>query len=82
MEKLWTAMRVRMPESMAAEIRSLAEQEHRPFLHEVRHLISIGLEQKRLGGVHGTPVTFGSAKPPQRAYAIPQGYKKAQGGTA
>ena len=81
MEKLWTAMRVRMSEQMANEIRGLAELEHRPLLHEIRHLISLGLEQKRASGVHGTSVASGGGNEPGRGAEILAGHA-AQKGTA
>jgi predicted RNA binding protein YcfA (HicA-like mRNA interferase family) len=73
MDKKWSCMRVRVIEAMLDEIRSLAEMEERSLLDEIRHLLRIGLEQKRQVGVH---VTFaaecgGSCPvpkiPPQRA---------------
>lgn len=40
-------MLLRMDEEMSIEVRMFSEFEHRPLSDELRHLIAIGLDQKR-----------------------------------
>ena len=47
MEKLLMVVHLRIGEEMDRDIRLLADAEHRPYLHQVRHLLSIGLQTSK-----------------------------------
>ena len=70
MEKLWNDVRLRLPETMYAEIKMFAETDHRPLMHQVRWLLERGLEQRRAVAVQGSVAAIGGVPgpfPPRRA---------------
>jgi hypothetical protein len=55
-QKKWERMQLRMTPEMAEEVRRHAAEEHRDYQDELRHLISLGLQQKREAKVERKPV--------------------------
>jgi hypothetical protein len=73
MEKLLKTVRLRVNEEMDKKIRLRAEAENRPYLHQVRHFLLLGISHDEQAQSNGhcvptcDPACAARPKPPHRA---------------